>query len=64
MRGLHGHLAHEGQRSLRAYHEVSDDVEGVIEENKGEDIESRDVLDGIFVADTLQERNIRLHLVA
>ena len=48
--GVHCHLADKGKRSLAAYHAVGDDIEGVVEKNEGQYVQTGYILYLIFMA--------------
>ena len=57
-------LADEGEGAFTTYHAVGDDVVGVVEENEGQYVESRDVFYGIFVAYESRQFGVLPYLVA
>ena len=54
----HRHLADEGQCALAAHHAMGDDVKRVIIGDEWPQVQSRDVLDAIFLADAVGQRLI------
>ena len=62
--GLHCHLRQEGQGAFAAHHQMGDDVEGVLEAHEGQEVESRDVLDGVFIADAFGQFLVGADVVA
>ena len=52
---LHGHLGQERQCSFAAHHQVCDDVERVVETDKGQQVQSGDVFDGVFITDAFAQ---------
>ena len=59
----HGNLGKERKRAFRAYHQVGNNIERVIEANEWQKIQSGYVLDGIFVADACSEFFVGTYLV-
>lgn len=64
MRCGHGGLAEEGECAFRANHYMSDDIPGVGEYGKRQQVEAGDVFDGIFIADALAQFAVGLDFVA
>ena len=59
----HGNLGKERKRAFRAYHQVGNNIERVIEANEWQKIQSGYVLDGVFVADACSEFFVGTYLV-
>ena len=51
----HGHLADKCQGALTAHHAVSDDVKRVIIGDKRPQVQSRHILDAVFLADAVDQ---------
>ncbi len=62
--GLHRYFREEGQGSFRPHQQVGDDIERIGIGNQGQEIQPRDVLDGIFIGDPLAQGRIGQDLVA
>ena len=54
----HRHLADKGQRALAAHYTVGDDVKRVIVGDKGSQVQTRHILDAVFLADAVGKRLI------
>lgn len=62
--GAHGNLGKERKRAFRAYHQMGNNIERVIEADEWQEIQSGYVLDGIFVADACGEFFVGTYPVA
>ena len=62
--GAHGNLGKERKRAFRAYHQVGNNIERVVEADEWQEIQSGYVLDGIFVADACGEFFVGTYPVA
>ena len=60
----HRHLADEGQRALAAHYAVGDDVKRVIVGDERPQVQACDVLDAVFLADTVSQRLVGADAVA
>ena len=64
MQRLHFHLGEEGQRALAAHDGMGDDVEGIVIGHQRTNIETRHVLDGVFLTDAVGQGLVGPHTVA
>ena len=64
MAGLHCHLGEKAECAFRAHHKVGDDVERVVVTYKRQNIETRHVLDRVFVAYAFRKFRVGIDLVA
>ena len=64
VKGLHGDLRDKGQRTLRAYHQVGNDVEGVVVGYQRTQVQTGNILDTVLAADAPSQRFVVSDAVA